>query len=290
MCEGIFRGICSGLSHDTVLSRLLYDDFLRRRAPFKVFMKKATIKSIKYQLKNHCNPSVMQQFKITQQEVSNSLSGTCDIQFIFDLVVNYLFTTGSCQMPSSGLNAMTPQGCVQPKNEPQQCVHLKSEPRGCVQPKLDPQGCVQPKLDLQGCEQPKNEPQQCFHPKCEPPYGLVQTWLQGCVQSKVEPQQCTVHSKCVPEEFIQPKSEPLQGCVHPPDDDLRHDNELPRKPLYKKQQETSQLLQNVHRSLLDVQKERNVMLKRAQEEALTKGKLTNKVDWYDFSGCPRKYN
>ena len=108
--------MCSALSHDATLSRVLYDDFLRRRAPFKVFMKKATIKSIKYQLKHHCNPSVsvMEQLKIAQQEVSNSLSGTCDINFIFDLVVNYLFMTGNCRMRSSGINAMPPQaGCVQ---------------------------------------------------------------------------------------------------------------------------------------------------------------------------------
>ena len=52
---------------------------------------------------------------------------------------------------------------------------------------------------------------------------------------------------------------------------------------------TSQLLDGVQQKLVLVQKERNNMKELAKKEALLQGRKTSGFDWYDYSGCKKKY-
>lgn len=47
--------------------------------------------------------------------------------------------------------------------------------------------------------------------------------------------------------------------------------------------------EEVYRCLLQVQKDRRCMLTKAHQEALLVGKDISSVEWYDFSGYPKKY-
>ena len=51
----------------------------------------------------------------------------------------------------------------------------------------------------------------------------------------------------------------------------------------------STFFQEVSHRLLREQKEREILLKKAQEEVRKEGKDATTVEWYDFSGCKKKY-
>ena len=51
-----------------------------------------------------------------------------------------------------------------------------------------------------------------------------------------------------------------------------------------------QLLEGVREKLVLVQKDRGYMKELAKKEALLQGRKTsNNLDWYDYSGCRKKY-
>ena len=89
-CEGICKYDTNG---NGVLSRALYNDFLRTYAPFKVSVKETTVRFIGYQLEHtDSSLSLTQLLRTAQEEIGNLLgSESCDVNFIFHLVINYIF-------------------------------------------------------------------------------------------------------------------------------------------------------------------------------------------------------
>ena len=97
-CEGICKYDTNG---NGVLNRALYNDFLRSYAPFKVSVKETTVHFIGYQLEHtDSSLSLTQLLRTAQEEIGNLLgSENCDMNFIFHLVINYMFIE-SCRPQS----------------------------------------------------------------------------------------------------------------------------------------------------------------------------------------------
>ena len=132
-CEGLCRYGSKGYS---MLSRALYNDFLRPSAPFKVAMNETIVHLIRCQLVHaDSSPSLHQLLQTAQKEVGELLgSGNCDLKFIFHLVVNYKLME-SCQLQSpvswaSGTKYSMPANepaklrCYKPKQEHYEAKNL----------------------------------------------------------------------------------------------------------------------------------------------------------------------
>ena len=52
---------------------------------------------------------------------------------------------------------------------------------------------------------------------------------------------------------------------------------------------TRQLLESARQKLMLVEKERIHMKQLSKEEALSQGRNTSNLDWYDYSGCTKKH-
>jgi len=159
--------------------------------------------------------SLIQHFNIAQCEIGNLIARneTCDMNFIFDSVVNYLFVIESCQLQHPSAQYLSYTDAAKCYNKPAQSQNLLDYNQSQIKARLDHQ-----------------------------------------------------HGAYLPTTFK------LQSVEKPSKDSS----------------DTS--LQKVHDRLVAVEKERDNMLEGAKKEAFKKEKTTIKYNWYDFSGCPKKYN
>lgn len=214
-----YEWICKCASNgNCVLSRALYNDFLRPYAPFKVMVDKTIVYLIRSQLeRTDFSQSLTQLLRTAQTEIGNLLgSGNYDMTFMFNLIMNYILLEGSRYQ-------------IQPVRMAHHDVRASETASYVTNKPAQPQPC---QLDHK------------------------QLYSQAVTVTNL---------RCIPTEVKQPRFLKLE------------------KPALSKET----FFQKVHSCLINLQKERDTMLMKAKEEANEKGEPSGKIEWYDFSDCPK---
>ena len=213
-CQRVFHTRCA----NTELYEVLYNDFLRHDAPYKVSVQISTIEKIRYSLQitakltPHSILNVEELFKVAQQQTSLQPIGpnhqNLDLYCIFDLVVR-----ASASLDQSS----------------------------------------------------KATKHQIF---CHLLFHVFDLTVGANTSFNQQQQQSVKATRHLQRQPCQKLSDSCRGCQ---DEDGSQD-----------------FHQEVCRRLIEIQKQRQLFLKQAQQEALLVGKDIDSVEWYDFSGYRRK--